>query len=294
MISLKKMVGTGRSFGSFGEIVQGRLTNGEDFLVTLPVDLWSESKITCRKIDGPLVVESDYEKTKALVSLLLEEMGIRDEYYLNIEIDRKIPVGKGLSSSTADMLAALRAIEQVFDLTLSRHEISRLFSLVEPHDALHYDTCVVYNHRRGYSIKEFLGVPEFQIIAVDNGGQVDTIEYNRRVQFTSEHLKLYDALLADLIVAFESRDLRSIAHCATRSTFLHASRVDNKILSRAVECSSQYQALGTIAAHSGTVFGYLYPKQFAKSDLSNIAHQIQQDFKKEIFLTKTVSGKELV
>ncbi len=285
-------IGKGKSFGSFGEIVQGRRPTGEDFLVTLPVNLWSESTIVCKRIDGPLIVESELEKSKALVSLLLEERGIREGFYLSIDVESKIPVGKGLSSSTADMLASLRAVEQVFGFNLSQHEISRLFTLVEPHDGLHYDNSAVYNHRRGYCIKEFSRIPEYRIVAVDKGGQVDTIEYNKSVAFTKEHLDQFETLLSDLIAAFERFDLKTIAECATRSTMIHVDRKGDKILARAVDKMTKHGALGTVTAHSGTVFGYLFPLEIEANRMREIGNEIGRDFQKEIFITETVRTKE--
>ena len=47
--------GYGKAFGSFGEIIQGRLSGGEDILVTLPVDLWTICELKCTPIKGPLV-----------------------------------------------------------------------------------------------------------------------------------------------------------------------------------------------------------------------------------------------
>ena len=56
----RPVVGYGKSFASFGEIVQGRGSDNEDFLVTLPIDLWSTCELVCSPINGPLVVECEW------------------------------------------------------------------------------------------------------------------------------------------------------------------------------------------------------------------------------------------
>ena len=53
----------GRSFASFGEIAQGRFSSGQDFLVTLPVDLWSTCKARCERVSGPSAVTCELVKS---------------------------------------------------------------------------------------------------------------------------------------------------------------------------------------------------------------------------------------
>ncbi len=149
-----RRIGYGKSFASFGEIVQGRTSDNEDFLVTLPVDLWSTCELTCTPIRGPLIIECDLPKSRATVEQVLERLGLDTGYHIGIRFTRNIPIGKGLSSSTADMLAALRALQEVFGFLLTDQVISRIFHEIEPHDALHYNNSVIYNHREGRLIRD--------------------------------------------------------------------------------------------------------------------------------------------
>ena len=170
--------GYGKAFGSFGEIIQGRLSGGEDILVTLPVDLWTICELKCTPIKGPLVIDCELEKSRALLHLVLADLGLERGYHISCDFIRNIPVGKGLSSSTADMLAALRAIQEVFGFVFTEQFISRTFAAIEPHDALHYNASTAYNHRKGKLIMDFNYIPKYTIVAVDNGGVMDTLTYN--------------------------------------------------------------------------------------------------------------------
>jgi len=62
--NLNKILGYGKSFGSFGEICQGRLKNKNDFLITLPIDLWSTCEILRSKINNESKVETNLKKSK--------------------------------------------------------------------------------------------------------------------------------------------------------------------------------------------------------------------------------------
>ena len=196
-------------------MVQGRTSAGDDFLVTLPIDLWSTCELICSPIDGPLVVECQLEKSRAVLYHVLSELGIHSGYHLRCDFTRNIPIGKGLSSSTADMLATLRAVQEIFGFLFTERYISRIFAEIEPHDGLHFNSSVVYNHRAGKLMRNLDYVPQFTIIAVDDGGEVDTVAYNRDLSFSQNVLKRFDQLLDRVCDAYSRRDDRDIAACAT-------------------------------------------------------------------------------
>ena len=189
------IVGYGKSFASFGEVIQGRNSQGEDFLVTLPIDLWSTCELVCTPIDGPLVVECRLEKSRAVLYHVLAELGIQRGFHLQCDFTRNIPIGKGLSSSTADMLATLRAVQEVFGFLFTERYISRIFADIEPHDGLHFNSSVLYDHRLGRLIENFGYIPQYTIIAVDDGGEVDTVKYNRNLTFDRKTARYFDILV---------------------------------------------------------------------------------------------------
>jgi L-threonine kinase len=284
-----RRVGHGKSFASFGEIVQGRTSDNEDFLVTLPIDLWSSCELTCTPIRGPLVIECDLPKSRATVEQVLEQLGLVSGYHIGIRFARNIPVGKGLSSSTADMLAALRALQEVFGFLLTDRFVSRLFSEIEPHDALHYNNSVVYNHRKGRLIRDLQYIPSFAVICVDNGGVVDTIAYNRAKVFATAHMQAFDALLTDLIAAFELADDKAIANCATRSARLHVEMTGDKFLARCLEAACLDGAVGVQATHSGTCAGFLFSGDRPAEQLQATADRLSEHFGKNVFTARSLT-----
>ena len=255
----RHLVGRGQSFASFGEIAQGRRIDGEDFLITLPVDLWSRCIVAYEPIDGPSRVEADLCKSRQIAERLLRVLGRTRGVRLRIEIERDMPIGKGLSSSTADMLAVLRACQDLFGVRFSTSVISRLFTAIEPHDALHYATCVAYNHRHGRLLDRLDYIPDFRILAVDAGGEVCTAIYNRNLNFDDALIGDYEWLYRRSVQAFADRDDRAIADCAQRSTELHMRRTGNLFLARLLTLTQGTDVLGILTTHSGTYGGCLLP-----------------------------------
>ncbi len=283
------LIGYGKSFSSFGEIVQGRLTSDEDFLVTLPIDLWSTCELVCRPIKGPLVIECDLEKSRSLLYNVLEELGIREGFHIECTFTRNIPVGKGLSSSTADMLAALRAIQEVFGLLLKESFISRLFASIEPHDGVHYNSSIAYNHRKGILLSNYGYIPKFVIIAVDNGGTVDTVQYNKGINFSTKQKEAFDQLFVDLENAFVQKNDKLIAECATRSAVLYSERSNNPFVRAALAEIHKFTSLGIVATHSGTCIGFLYPHDSSLAKINSLASNIRDYFGKDVFVVRTLN-----
>ena len=67
--------GSARAFGTFGELLQGALPGGPEFLVTLPVDRWARARF---RLDpgGPLrVFPSHKTKTRRVAEAMLASCG---------------------------------------------------------------------------------------------------------------------------------------------------------------------------------------------------------------------------
>jgi len=286
--STSPIVGYGKSFASFGEVVQGRTSAGDDFLVTLPIDMWSTCELVCSPINGPLIVECELEKSRAVLYHVLSGLGIQSGYHLQCDFTRNIPIGKGLSSSTADMLATLRAVQEVFGFLFSERYISRIFAEIEPHDGLHFNSSVVYNHRAGRLVRNLDYVPHFTIVAVDDGGEVDTVKYNQRLTFTPEILCRFDALLDRVCEAYARRDDREIAACATESAKCHLERTENRLLKDVLSRAAPSAPIGIVATHSGTCAGFIYPRHDNPRELARLAYELQTFFGRPVFVAQTL------
>jgi uncharacterized protein involved in propanediol utilization len=288
MFESKILTGYGKSHASFGELLQGRLTDNRDFLVTLPIDLWSICNLTAVIRPGPLVINCEYFKSKRVAEMLLEKLGIKDNYEITISFSRNIPVGKGLSSSTADMLSTIRALQEIFGFLLREKTISEIFIAIEPHDGLMFKSCVVYDHRKGELIKELLYIPEYWVIAIDFGGTVDTLTYNQNLKFTNEITHQYEALLQRLEIAFGNKNDEEIARCASESTEIHLELNNSSERLRVASESKRFEPLGIVNTHSGTCLGLLFSRTIEKSEILKIAAEVNNHFQYPVFLTSTL------
>lgn len=289
IIPAQSKLATGKSFASFGEVIQGRKSNGTDFLVTLPIDLWSECKVKISRRNAPVAVTSYFEKSKKAALQALDQFGITTGYQLNLHFERSIPIGKGLSSSTADMLATLRALEQAFGFSLSPLNISNIFKKIEPHDGVMYNNSVAYNHRQGKLLKDLGHIPDFKLVVLDFGGHVDSISYNHSLQFSDKITKKYDKLYQKCIDAYLEKNDRLIAKCATKSLKLDLKTNPHPLREELLKRYKEYGALGLINTHSGTCVGLIYPRHIDNQTLSMLQYDLENQYDSDSYITQTLN-----
>ncbi|MFL6125194.1 kinase [Actinophytocola sp.] len=248
--------GVGSSFGTFGELLQGALPGaGEDFLVTLPIARWSTARLTLVPGTTELLVEpAGKHKALRAARLMLDAYGIRHGGTLELASD--LPEGKGMSSSSADLVATVRAVASALGVPVTPQETESYLRPIEPTDGLMYRDVVAFYHQKVKLHRTLGPVPPLTIVGIDEGGQVDTVAFNAsRPVITAAQRREYAALLDRLTTALSTGDLRTVGAVATRSAVLNQERCRKRHLPWALEVCRDLGALGVAVAHSGTVIG---------------------------------------
>ncbi|MGW8487074.1 GHMP family kinase ATP-binding protein [Streptomyces sp. NPDC055886] len=251
--------GTGRAFGTFGELLQGVLPGSDrHFMVTFPVAAWSTASFQHFPDSSGLVVWPPHKrKALRIARLALAAAGHGGGGVL--ELDSDLPEGKGMASSSADLVATARAVAAALGTAFDAPTIESFLREIEPTDGVMYDEIVAYYHREA-ELREALGaLPPLVIVAHDEGGQVDTIVHNRAAKPAGEAEKReYAQLLDRLCDAVRAGDLTTVGQVATRSAQLNARLRPRRRLPELERISATTGGLGVVCAHSGTVLGILY------------------------------------
>ncbi|MFB8003312.1 hypothetical protein [Nocardia sp. NPDC056000] len=251
-------IGVGSAFGSCGELLQGvTATDNRDFLVTLPIRQGSVA------VFEPLAAQANIEtipphktKSRTLAELMLERSGSRCGGRLTIVSE--LAEGKGLASSTADLVATARAIADAAGRRIGAADIEDLLRSIEPSDGVMYPGAVAFYHREVRLLTRLPQLPPLTVVLADEGGQLDTIEFNRHAKpFTSADKREYSRLLTALAEAVARRDHRGIGEVATRSALMNSVLRERPHLDMARTAARRMGALGVVIAHSGTTTGIL-------------------------------------
>jgi L-threonine kinase len=272
MGALTMKLGKGSCNGTLGELVQG-IIGKRPFLITLPTpSLRSEAIfIPDPAVSEIRVVDSKVKAMKA-GKLLFQQFGLKGGGLLDIRSN--IPIGKGMASSSADIVAALKAIAESYSLPLKNEMISTIAAKIEPTDGVMYDEVVAYDYIQGELIESFGALPPFIFVGIDLGGTVDTIEFNQYEKAYNWHdqnhfLEAYEWVK----VGFKKKNLAFICKAATISA-----RINQKILPK--PSFKEFEKLahtcqgGIVVAHSGTVVGILLDKKTRSEVVSYVLKQI--------------------
>lgn len=250
--------GIGSCFGTFGELLQGVLPNQErEFLVTLPVDRYSTAKFTPLSGSREVYVYPRHnEKSRRLAEKLIDIFELGSGGFLSLQSE--LPTGKGCASSSADMVATALAIQSAFGVSISQSTLAKVMSSIEPSDGVMYGGVVSFYHREGV-LRKFLGyLPPLTIVGLDEGGQIDTVEFNARPKTHGQARKAeYEDMLFEIERSIARSDLGSVGEISTRSAIMNQEVLSKTHLDFFLDMRRRYNALGVVVAHSGTHLGLL-------------------------------------
>lgn len=249
--------GRGHAHGTFGEFLQGVLPGDRHFLVTSPIGLYSYAEFkSCPELAICAIHPIHKEKSLILANRMLRYFDKPEGG--NIIIKSFLPEGQGLASSSADLVATARAIIDCFNLNCPNELVEKFIAQIEPSEGVMYDGVVAYYHRE-VRLKEQIGyIPPLVIVAVDEGGHIDTVEYNKIPRFFSdENKEEYEILLKEIRNAILNQDLFTLGKISTHSAILNQKFNHKKLLPFLYKISCNLNCLGVIVAHSGSFLGIL-------------------------------------
>ncbi len=248
---------TVRAPGVCGELAQG-VIEGIHFLVTCPIDFYSRVTVDLYS-DGPGVeAPESCDKAAAAVRRALSQLK-NAKVRAKITINNPIPRGKGMASSSADLAAAIAATGLALGQELTPYQIAQIALSIEPTDGIMIPGVALFDHRAGI-IRESLGPPPpMEIVALDLGGTVDTVQFNMVDRFqrwqnvdeqTTEALRL-------LRLGITNEDPVLVGQGASISADASQAVLAKPRLGEVKEFAEAVGAVGVNVGHSGTIMGVL-------------------------------------
>ena len=248
---------TVRAPGVCGELAQG-VIEGIHFLVTCPIDFYSRVTVDLYS-DGPGVEAPDgCDKTAAAVRRALSQLK-NAKVRAKLTINNPIPRGKGMASSSADLAAAIAATGLALGEELTPYQIAQIALSIEPTDGIMIPGVALFDHRAGI-IRESLGPPPpMEIVALDLGGTVDTVQFNmvdrfQRWQNVDEQTK---EALRLLRLGIASEDPVLVGQGASISADASQAVLSKPRLEDVKDFAAAVGAVGVNVGHSGTIMGVL-------------------------------------
>lgn len=258
-------IGVGAASGHHGELLQGvfvdrdgRLHRG---LVTLPLTKLV-STATFTSAPAPDLTTRPGGKVKAGLAArqTLSHLGVAEGGVLDLESN--IPIGHGYGSSTADVVAAIRAVAAAHAVRLQPSRISELAVAAErASDAIAFDGhAVLFAQREGSVLEDFGGaLPPLLLIGFKamGGRPIDTLELPP-ARYDSIEIQQFRVLRALIAYAVRYQDPNCLGRAATASALLSQRHLPKQHLERVIDIAKGAGACGVQVAHSGSLLGILF------------------------------------
>lgn len=254
-----------------GEVIQGRFKAADGryhvALLTLP---WKERHSTVSlEHDASLakiVAPKGRTKAQAAAELAKSYLGLSDLGAV-MTISSNIPDGVGMGSSSADTIAAIRAVAKLADAAIPDEVVARLAVHAEgASDAIMFDREVLFASRDGIVLETFsAALPHFAVLGFCNGAPLNTLA-TPLPSYDEEELQTFKILRASLRRALNEGNARMVARIATQSAEVNERYFPKPRFAHIRRLAEKHGALGVQVAHTGSVMGLLFDPRDAQSD----------------------------
>jgi uncharacterized protein involved in propanediol utilization len=258
--------GFGTCVGHHGEILQGVFRDGRGELrrglVTMPC-VGISSRASFAPFPHSPVTVSPPDRVKALtaVKMALLEIG-KPDWGGTLTLTSTITPGLGLGSSTADVVAGIRAVASAFRVEMSAATIARLAVRAEiASDSIMYEGCALLFAQRDALVLERFAAPLPTLIAVGvdtaPGRMIETLKLPP-LKIDDRRVSAYAVLRGLLRRAIATGDASLLARVATESARLNQDIVPITRFDDLLAIADRAGAAGIQVAHSGTVAALLF------------------------------------
>lgn len=261
-----EMRGVARAPASCGELAQGLL--GElHVMVTCPIDLYSTATVVLHEGAGQVCGPSDCSKAVRAVALTLERFGV-GALDAELHLVSPIPRGKGMASSTADVVASVAATAASLGRASDAELEADIALSVEPSDGTMLPGITLFDHIAGRLRRRLGSPPPIEILVLEFEAGLDTVAFNAidhtaalrsRSNSFRESLSLIEAGIA-------SADAELIGRGATLSARTYQDVLVKPELPQVVALAEAAGAVGVNVAHSGTVIGLLFDEDAERAE----------------------------
>ncbi|MBI1878734.1 MAG: hypothetical protein HYR94_11010 [Chloroflexi bacterium] len=278
--------------GTCGELIQGWLDDwAEPALVSCPIALYSQVTVELQPEPRRIQIlngSSHHSKTYQAARRVLDYVG-RPNVGTRISLTSQLLPGRGMASSTADVIGVMAGLALALRQSLAVAELARLACQIEPSDSTMFAGLALLAYRGNARFCELGMPPLLPMLMLDPGFTVDTLAYNAQLNLAAvrQLAPTTQAALELLSHGLQHTDPTTIGAAATLSAESYQTVSYSPLLERAKQWAGATGALGLVRAHSGSVVGLLYPPQ---TDLAEPAQWLAARFDGVITQTHLTGG----
>lgn len=167
-----------------------------------------------------------------------------------------LDIGKGMGSSTADIVASARALANATGHVLRPEQEAGIATSIESSDGSMYPGIVAFEQKTSRLVRRFDWWPQFVVVMVIPPTILNT--ETARFAGKERHADQFEQILEELDRAVLERDPLRFARQATVSAELNQRFVPNAYYLELISRLDEFKAAGVNVAHTGTMAGLLF------------------------------------
>ncbi|MBM7557110.1 GHMP family kinase ATP-binding protein [Halanaerobacter jeridensis] len=266
--------------GTCGELMQGIIA-GVNLQISCPIDLYSTVTMTRIDSEAGIKIKEEAEKTKLAIEKTLDYYNYDlQNLGLQVDLQSELLVGKGMASSTADIVASIIATMTILGVEVDIKIVQEIAVSIEATDGCFLSGLTAFNHLQGQQLAKLGSVKTpLPLLIFDCGGTINTTQFNAQADLA--RLKLAKEKQAkqayQLIVrGIKEGNNRLIGQGATLSSQANQSILYKPQLTKILQVvEAEKKVLGINIAHSGTLIGVLLNSKDKLGEIKeNISSQI--------------------
>lgn len=279
--------------GSCGELVQGTLDDVH-FHITCPVDLYATVQVKLVPGSGRVHGAQDCPKARRAAAIALSRFGSNSDAVLSVVSE--LPRGKGMASSTADVVATVSGIFAAFGSDVPPNTVADIALQVEPSDGLMYPGIALFDHRNGKARRVIGRAPPMHVLVLDFGGIIDTVAFNltdrtAELQRLESRWRKAAALVENGI---KSGSAEMVGEGATISSLAHQAILPKPQLDAVMQFGRELRSVGVNVAHSGSVLGLLFDGDRDRAEFAKAKALDRLPGLERVYLQRLVDGGAIV
>ncbi|MEY4576370.1 MAG: hypothetical protein RL701_1073 [Pseudomonadota bacterium] len=271
----ERVAGVGRCQGTLGELFQGPIVWGTELEIAI-VSLPFSRSVTCEYVLDPWARAAPAEgldgkqKTAKALELLLASHGLTlppGRWRFSSQLE----VGKGMASSTADIVAAMRCVASLTGHQFQTPDVMNILRQVERSDSVFLDEAALYLSERHEIVARFGSSLNFTAAYMVEHAVIDTEAMRDCLRAHYQRCAgEYRWALDKFLAAAARKDPYQVAEVATESSKLSQRCLPKRRFAAMRSAMRALAADGIFVAHTGSVVGYLYvrpPSQAQRAEI---------------------------
>ncbi|MCY3558465.1 MAG: GHMP kinase [Chloroflexi bacterium] len=228
-------------------------------MVTCPIDLYATATVVLSDGTGLVRGPRDCPKAVRAVALTLERFGV-DALDAALSLESPIPRGKGMASSTADVVASVAATAAALGRPPDAELEADIALLVEPSDGTMLPGVALFDHVSGRVRRRLGDPPPIDVLVLEFEAELDTVAFNAidRTAALRSRADSFRESLSLIEAGISTADSELIGRGASLSASTYQDVLAKPELPQVFALAEASGAVGVNIAHSGTVVGMLF------------------------------------